>query len=478
MISYREKELLMVQKMIADKTAESFSEISSALSDIQNRNPINSEYKPQKTFDSYADLVEYARSLGYDTFIRTKDLLSKEEMQQLKNEYDEIDKKFKEITKLHKVDYAFMFSAVGLIIVKQFFLKLNLEPDLNADQTDGDFHSKYDNEKDDSMAKRYYAPMDQIQNSASVPYDVVKGTSKYSSGKETGLGLNPNNHRYRSVGHDPALGLIFGTGNILTNTATFYDDSKVLESITKIRPMSTYHIGYSNKVTYTKPHITTNASTTLMLSKMVQRIKDEPKAFFAALVKEIEHIKSDENSIAGIPIPFLTYFLGSDKAQELAKKGLNFANLKVVAEQAMISEMINFLVSFFYRIYCIWNEIKNAENWKEKLDVIFHKEMDKFDEVKSRKIIMYSNLIASTTNLIVCGGGAAISTFAENPALAKDFLQHLDIGGYLVTIRHLFTDNIFIAKVKKEFIEQAIQSDFEQKLNDLFPDDANLFEKA
>ena len=62
----------MVQKMIADKTAESFSEISSALSDIQNRNPINSEYKPQKTFDSYADLVEYARSLGYDTFIRTK----------------------------------------------------------------------------------------------------------------------------------------------------------------------------------------------------------------------------------------------------------------------------------------------------------------------------------------------------------------------------------------------------------------------
>lgn len=476
MISYREKELLMVQKMIADKTAESFSNMSVALDEMQNRNSVNSQFEPQETIDSYNELVEYARNSGYDTYVRANDILSEEELQQLEKEYEEIDKKFKEVTKLHKADYAFLSFAVCLIIVKQIFLKLDLNPDLKADKADNDFHDKYDNEKDDSIAKRYYAPIDQIQNSASVPYDIVKNTSTYSNGKKTNINLNANNHRCRSLGHDPALGLIFGTGNILTNTATFYADSKVLESITKIRPIITYHVGYENRVTYSNPKITQNASTTLMLQKMAQRLKDEPKAFLAALIKEVDHIKSDENSIAGIPIPFITYFLGSDKAQELAKKGINYANLKVVTNQALISGMINFFVSFIYRIYCLWDEINDSVNWKEKLDVILRQKMDLFDEVRSRKIIMYSNLIASTTNLLVCGGGTVISTITENPELAKGFLQHIDIGGYIVTIRHLFTDKRFIAKVKKEFIAQAIQTNFEERLAELYPEDAYLFE--
>ena len=466
MISYRERELLIVQKMLAEKSQQFYDEMS-------GNSDVTDLLVPH--FDDYYDLVNYARECGYDTYTRASDILSEEEIAQLKAEYKQIEDRFKEVTKLDKADYAFMFAAVGLIIAKQFFLKLNLDPDMKADQTDKDFKDKYDNDKDDSSyAKRYYAPLDQIKNSASVPYDVVKGTSKYSSGKDTGLGLNANNHRYRSVGHDPALGLIFGTGNILTNTATFYTDSKVLESVTKIRPMKTYHVGYTDKVTYSNPHITYNASTSLMLEKVVERVKNEPEAFRDALIKEIAHIKSDEDSVAGIPIPVLTYFLGSDKAQELAKKGLNQANLKVVAKQAAISELINFLVSFFYRIYIICDKIKDAPDWKKKLDVILNEKLDDFDEVKSRKIIMYSNLLASTINLVVCTGGAAISTLGENPELAKEFLEHLDIGGYLVTIRHLITDGVFISKIKKEFIAQALQEDFEKKLCEQYPEDAKL----
>ncbi len=468
MLSYREKQLFAVQKYLLDESAAFSEQLCKATERFSGKENFDYALPERPELETYGDLVEYVQEQGYDLYIRAEDILSPQELKQLDQEYAEIDRKFKEVTKLHKADYAFMFAAIGLIIAKQFFLKLDLDSKITADQTDTDFHEKYDNKTDDSStAKRYYAPMDQIANSDKVPYDVVKNTSKYSSGKETGLGLSPKNHRYRSLGHDPALGLVFGTGNIMTNTATFYSDSEPLQQITAIRPILSYHVSFDDRIKYTNPHITTNASTVRMVKKMIDRIKDEPKAFLAALVKEIRHIRSDEKSIAGIPIPFLTYFLGSDKAQELASKGFNYANLKVVAEQALISEFINFLVSFFYRIYCIWDLVKEADNWKEKADVILHGKLDIFDEVRSRKIILYSNVIASLTNVLVCGGGALLASAAENAELSKKFLEHLDIGGYLVTIRHLYTDGRFIAKVKKEFIRQALDENFDKKLIEL-----------
>ncbi|MDF2503301.1 hypothetical protein [Clostridium sp.] len=57
---------------------------------------------------------------------------------------------------------------------------------------------------------------------------------------------------------------------------------------------------------------------------------------------------------------------------------------------------------------------------------------------------MYSNLIASTSNVItVC--------ITKNP-------KKLDIGGLLVTISRLFTDIRFIARVKEEFINAELDA--------------------
>lgn len=45
--------------------------------------------------------------------------------------------------------------------------------------------------------------------------------------------------------------------------------------------------------------------------------------------------------------------------------------------------------------------------------------------------------------------------------------KKLDVGGILVTITRLFSDIRFITKIKQEFIENKINSKFEQELEKL-----------
>ena len=61
-------------------------------------------------------------------------------------------------------------------------------------------------------------------------------------------------------------------------------------------------------------------------------------------------------------------------------------------------------------------------------------------EVKTRKIIRYSNIISSTSNVIYT-------------AISGDLLR-LDVGGILVTLWKLIRDRKFKQEVKREFITE------------------------
>ena len=73
-------------------------------------------------------------------------------------------------------------------------------------------------------------------------------------------------------------------------------------------------------------------------------------------------------------------------------------------------------------------------------------------EVKTRKILGYSNAIASGSNILYV-------------ALSRD-IQKMDIGGILVTIYRLITDYKFIKSIKKEFLEKQwydiVMGDFDE----------------
>ena len=75
----------------------------------------------------------------------------------------------------------------------------------------------------------------------------------------------------------------------------------------------------------------------------------------------------------------------------------------------------------------------------------------KLYEVRTKKIISYSNLIASSSNIAVT-------------AITRDF-NKLDIGGIAVSIYRLITDAKFIRQVKEDFIfgsykKMILENDF------------------
>lgn len=120
-------------------------------------------------------------------------------------------------------------------------------------------------------------------------------------------------------------------------------------------------------------------------------------------------------------------------AEKLCSYGIDTAS---VGTEIGLSIAINTLISMVHRL-----------SYDESVDD------PKLYEVRTRKIILYSNTIASVSNVIA----AAIT---KNPKI-------LDVGGLLVTITRLFTDIRFITRVKQEFVESQLDLHFKGVLDEI-----------
>lgn len=486
MISYREKQMLMVMKMMQDETTELTDVLSRSIEEANSGKPLTQKVSFHKTpIENYSALVETAEERGYDIYIRASDLLSEEELQDIERRKDEIDQKFKALTRLHGADYVFLFAAIALQITRQAIQpRLDIETLLkdpserdNADQTAHDAddtstrsrvnHNKNkaakekgigDNDKEGKRSywnkdkKWYYASVKDISNIHRVPYDA------------NGPGLSGHNHRYKTLGHDPWLGYFFGTCNILTNTLT-------------TNKMVTYHVK--------EGHTSGNGDvekTKKMIQYSYQRFKEKggKPVVAIALIKQAYHIQTDVKSKKGIPLPFLELLLDEKTIDKLCSLGIDynaFEFVKGASTQALFSEMINFVVATTHRIliakeefdsFCVKNHIEDEANLLVALkhkgfhDIVFGNES--LNEVRTRKILLISNTVASSANVIYTGIVAGMSAFAGDAAGIYEALSKLDVGGILVTLKHLLSDFRIITKIKNDFIQQAINSDFEAKL--------------
>ena len=135
---------------------------------------------------------------------------------------DEIDEKFKQVTKLSDVDMMFLFVAIGLQCTRAFLINklTHIESAGQGNQNERTLHQfqkkilRNFNDGTVLQSYSYYASLNQIIATQGVPYDathLMDGTSRIFKGA---------NHRFATLGHDPVLGIIFGTTNILTNTIT------------------------------------------------------------------------------------------------------------------------------------------------------------------------------------------------------------------------------------------------------------------
>ena len=234
-------------------------------------------------------------------------------------------------------------------------------------------------------------------------------------------------HRIHTLGHDPVLGWIFGTMNILSDTIT----------LDKTYGLRTYKVEMVEK-----PKRWTGIYTGVQaFADAIDSIKEDENRLPAAVFAQAIHLKSDEFTKLGLPVPLLEAF-HPDLASKLYKEGYDslclMKDIAIVGAQAVVSILINLLISTIHGLYYNPNECANRDLY----------------EVRTRKILMWSNIIASSSNVVAVAGMEVAAYFTENPELAKKGWQYLDIGGYIITMYRIVSDTKFIHRVKKEFLEK------------------------
>lgn len=332
---------------------------------------------------------------GYDETIRVRNIV-----ENTREILDDLDEQFCKETGLTKGDLVFLFTAVGLHLIKQYLLTKfpeRLDDQSAARETWG--HG----EEHSDRHHRYYNPSLNEIITNPVPFDANIGANgALSGGGQMG-------HRVTAIGHDPLLGLIFGTANIATSTLTTMN-------------FESYHIFTNeNNRDYFKNHARTELVLGHTIKKLINQGMEGKTIIAASLMKEIIHLKSDISTKHSLPLPMVSV-INPKLASELASYGFDMANVVTVGKQASYAMLVNAIIAMVHGLFCSGNTTMDR----------------KLYEVRTRKILSYSNLIASSSNLAVV-------------AVTRD-LHNLDLGGLAVAVYRLITDVKFIRQVKEEFI--------------------------
>lgn len=356
---------------------------------------------------------------------------------------DRIDYEFKQLTKLQDSDAAFVFGATAFQILRIILInrltKIELAGKGSLETSLKDLQKKIFDPLDKTPGENrpLYASKHHILTNRGVPYDA---TSFADFNNDMFKGAN---HRFGTLGHDPLLGLIFGTANIMTNTITCPPINSIFKGI-DLFP-KTFNVTYD--IDGKNPHIVSadpfgvsaQFLTPLMLASAANRILVEPDAAAAALIKQIIHIGTDLYTPMGIQLPFANLILDKATTERLTSY-VNMGDIVKVGGQAAAAIAINWLVAALHGC-SLFNKDDGTE---------FCSEMH---QVRTKKILLISNSIATSSSVIQ----AAIT---KNP-------RNLDIGGAAVLIYRLFTDMKFISKLKQEFMTSELAKVYDQRVQGL-----------
>lgn len=360
-----------------------------------------------------------------------ENIMSEAEIQSVFVELDAIEEQFSNKTRIvNKTDLSFLAIATALQVTKSLVFPYVAEK--------FDYGKSFDpserlNHNDNSIEKTYNEASDKFRDRhiekhgtgywinllyQTVPYDITKGS------KDLGINMGGKYHRMYTLGHDPILGWIFGTANILTDCITFNN-------------FRTNRISRIDPITGAKKMVITPEVVFLgrMFGECYDEVKADPLNLPAALFAQAQHLKSDEFTKLGLPVPILSS-INEDFASKLYSENydaLCFArDAKIVGASFVISKLFDMIISLTHGLFRKDGEDKDLY------------------EVRSRKILLISNAIASSSTII----NALITS---NP-------KNLDVASLLNTVTHLFTDVRFILKIKQEFIESEIAEKVQKEL--------------
>lgn len=343
---------------------------------------------------------------------------------------DDLDVEFAKQTNLNYKDIEFLFFAITIQCIGWYFSPkiTNNFSKISTDErhsagADGQLEFQQgekialDNKEDLKKSKKY--PDKSKMFLIAVPYDVMEGTKNVEIPgiSEIGKNIYGKNHHVATMGHDPILGYLFGTINILTRTVTFKTPT-LQTNLVRLRQGS-------NRSQYLGPEI----GFIEALRRAIESASEDFTRVPAAILRQSIHMQSDKFTKQGLPIPIID----AERAQALLEQGWNsyelermmkfgVKNIAVVGIQAVIRCFLNVIIETMHTLLFDENKDKNFNLY----------------QVRTKKILMYSNVIASNSNVIYA-------------AICRD-TSKLDVGGILVTIYRILNDREFIREIKQEFI--------------------------
>ena len=367
---------------------------------------------------------------------------------------NDLDREFERATRLQGNDVKFLFAAVGLQVLRIVLINALTEVEKagNGNKKEDVLHNFQEkvlgkfNAGEDKEERFYYASMEHIITRPGVPFDATSSVTqkqidrfkKYGNdwnfdietmipSKEDKIDFTGANHRFTTLAHDPIIGLVIGTANIMTNTLTSvgFPITGVFEGKYIQTMLATNHVIFTRD--YKNPMIGPRGSTVIMLEEAIKRTYEQPSAFFASLIKQIIHIGTDLYTPCGIQLPAANLVLSKANTEKLTQY-INTGDLIKTGVSAKVAEFINTIIGAIHTL------MYNPE-WKYDRDLY---------SVRTRKIIMYSNLIATGSNVLWVAG----NMYAGNETAIKQ----MDWGGLLVTIKRLVSDTEYIRQIKNEFV--------------------------
>lgn len=362
------------------------------------------------------------------SYVELEDILTPSEICSAIKERDAIEAEFSRKTSINNTtDLKFLAISVGLYTAKSL-----LFPYIAKKFHYGEHIDKADRHKhnDPSIIKQHREANDTFRDKhrqknrpgrwinilyQTPPYDITVGSP------ELGINMGGPAHRLYTLGHDPILGWVFGTANILTDIVT-------------LNNFNSYRVSRSPKL-----HITSErVGLDTLFGESWLAAREEYMNLPAAVFAQAQHLKSDVKTKMGLPIPILATFNESfaSKLYRSNYDALCFArDVKIIGASYVVSKIFDTIIALVHGIY-----MEQGENRR-------------LYEARTRKILLLSNAIASGSSII-------------NVALTKDF-KRLDIGGLFNSLTRLFTDIRFMLKVKQEFIEQEIDVKLQAELDEV-----------
>ena len=305
---------------------------------------------------SWDEVVKEAES-HIDDEVTFNDVLTKEEIEKVRNEYSALKEAFNSIHRLDGWDWTIAGTA-GIVaaLVDVFLVEMPEHKGLlgHEGHEGGPLSNWMKEHMQNSMSPEEIA---KLERDNWVPYDAANN-------KNLNIdidGLNTRTHRIQSLGHDPILGFIFGVKDILNGQFTAIDK-------------------HGNLITQA-----------IDMSKHPEMLG---MSIFNAIATVLGHLKSDIATPAGLPAPLMGLFqlipgeidghTFTELTRYMYRSGYNFNHFLAMSIPVMIIEVLVRVLYFSKR------------HWKDEFSI---KESVPFGDAPKLQTMLFSaHTIATAAN--------------------------------------------------------------------------------